>query len=366
MITKNTISGYRKNGITFGPVLYPGYGGVRGVISNNSIIGAGPTTTISQNGIQVSENNAATIINNKISNHIYDVPDSFWASGILIHQSNNVFTSRNILSDNQAGINIMQGSYNKITNNTINGNSFTKAGITLNGSTNKELPTTNANSIEGNTISGGSVGIWASNTASTTYSNNIISSSTDNGIYSWNSDNSTFSKNTISKIHSPTNNAWGIVLDGDTVLSTTSSNVLSSNVIKTSDLGFWVGTSSYNNLLTNNIFNDKKVNTHLTVSGNYITSPVSSKEISILEKKGMVLGSTSFNFLKDLEVGNFGSDVTHLQELLITEGLLKTETTGYFGTETRNALIVWQKKNNLPTTGYFGVLTRNTINSKNK
>jgi parallel beta-helix repeat protein len=192
MITKNTISGYRKNGITFGPVLYPGYGGVRGVISNNSIIGAGPTTTISQNGIQVSENNAATIINNKISNHIYDVPDSFWASGILIHQSNNVFTSRNILSDNQAGINIMQGSYNKITNNTINGNSFTKAGITLNGSTNKELPTTNANSIEGNTISGGSVGIWASNTASTTYSNNIISSSTDNGIYSWNSDNSTF------------------------------------------------------------------------------------------------------------------------------------------------------------------------------
>lgn len=74
--------------------------------------------------------------------------------------------------------------------------------------------------------------------------------------------------------------------------------------------------------------------------------------------------STTFKFSKNLSTNSKNTDVKELQKILIANGFLKTEATGYFGKLTKEALIKWQRKNNLPATGYFGEMTRNLINKK--
>lgn len=73
---------------------------------------------------------------------------------------------------------------------------------------------------------------------------------------------------------------------------------------------------------------------------------------------------TVFVFLKDLRIGMRDANVIELQKVLIAEGLLNSEATGYFGSQTKTALVKWQTKNNLPATGYFGPMTRSILNKK--
>lgn len=360
-IDKNTISGYRKNGITFGPVLFPGYGGVSGTISNNIVIGAGPTNTISQNGIQVSENNTAVIINNKISSHIYTVSNSWWATGILIYRSEGISIAKNILNNNQAGVNIKEGSNNIINYNIINNNSSGKAGILVSDPDDTPHPST-TNIIKNNTISGGLTGIWTNYAYGNTYSNNIVSKTFGNGIYSWDSDNNIFSDNTISGIHSPTHNAWSVLIDGGDTVKTIGSdnNIISKNIIKNSDLGFHISNNSDNTVFSDNVFNDNKA---ITQGDMLTTSYKNISNISPSNATGLVLGATTINFQKNLGIGDNGDDVIYLQKILIKDGFLKTENLGYFGNLTEGALMKWQVKNNLPATGYFGEISRDFINS---
>ncbi len=71
-----------------------------------------------------------------------------------------------------------------------------------------------------------------------------------------------------------------------------------------------------------------------------------------------------YNFTRDLTIGSKGEDVKKLQEFLKEQGFLNRETTDYFGSITKNALIQYQKKVNIsPASGYFGAKTRNYINS---
>lgn len=79
---------------------------------------------------------------------------------------------------------------------------------------------------------------------------------------------------------------------------------------------------------------------------------------------GQVLGVQSFMFLRDLRIGSRGNDVTELQKILIKEGFLKGEATGYFGTMTRKALIAWEIKNNLVVSENFGAYYRDYMNKK--
>jgi peptidoglycan hydrolase-like protein with peptidoglycan-binding domain len=44
--------------------------------------------------------------------------------------------------------------------------------------------------------------------------------------------------------------------------------------------------------------------------------------------------------------------------MLIAEGHMTGEATGYFGSVTKSSLSKWQAKNGLPATGYFGPMTR--------
>ena len=64
--------------------------------------------------------------------------------------------------------------------------------------------------------------------------------------------------------------------------------------------------------------------------------------------------------LRDLEFGITGADVTRLQQLLINAGFqIPAGATGYFGPQTRGALMAYQKANGIiPPAGYFGPITR--------
>ena len=78
--------------------------------------------------------------------------------------------------------------------------------------------------------------------------------------------------------------------------------------------------------------------------------------------------------MKDLQIGNKNSDVSVLQQFLISQGkgpsaqaLAKNGATTYFGALTRSALMEFQKSVGItPASGYFGVKTRSYINSSIK
>ena len=67
-------------------------------------------------------------------------------------------------------------------------------------------------------------------------------------------------------------------------------------------------------------------------------------------------------FTKTIKIGSGGSDVTQLQNILISLGLLQTQATGYFGTVTEKAVMAYQSKYGLTQTGTVGPLTRAQLN----
>jgi nitrous oxidase accessory protein NosD len=101
-ITDNEISGYQKNGVTVSNI------GSFAAITGNDITGAGATTVIAQNGVQVSGGATAEINGNTISDHSYS-PGSYTSTGMLIYGSD-ADTSGNTLDENQTGIYHLEGS----------------------------------------------------------------------------------------------------------------------------------------------------------------------------------------------------------------------------------------------------------------
>lgn len=69
-----------------------------------------------------------------------------------------------------------------------------------------------------------------------------------------------------------------------------------------------------------------------------------------------IAGLDKYTFTRNLKVGMKDKDVEVLQKLL---GLTPT---GYFGLSTRNMVVLYQKKNNLPATGFVGPSTRAVLN----
>jgi peptidoglycan hydrolase-like protein with peptidoglycan-binding domain len=61
----------------------------------------------------------------------------------------------------------------------------------------------------------------------------------------------------------------------------------------------------------------------------------------------------------NLTVGSRGAEVTKLQQILVSQGLLNVAPTGYFGVLTKRAVATYQAKNGItPAVGYFGPITR--------
>ena len=74
--------------------------------------------------------------------------------------------------------------------------------------------------------------------------------------------------------------------------------------------------------------------------------------------------TTSCSFTRDLTMKSQGADVTELQKALIAGGYsIPAGATGYFGAETRSAVIAWQKAAGVkPAYGFFGPISRKAFN----
>lgn len=70
-------------------------------------------------------------------------------------------------------------------------------------------------------------------------------------------------------------------------------------------------------------------------------------------------------FTIDMTLGRSGNEVTQLQKFLINRGhQIPAGATGYFGEQTRLALMKFQVANGIyPSTGYFGPMTRGKVNA---
>ena len=82
---------------------------------------------------------------------------------------------------------------------------------------------------------------------------------------------------------------------------------------------------------------------------------------------GQTLVVPVYTFSKNLLVGSRGADVTALQQYLVESGYpIAAGVTGYFGGQTRAAVIAYQRANGLPATGYVGNLTLALLNKKDR
>ncbi len=75
--------------------------------------------------------------------------------------------------------------------------------------------------------------------------------------------------------------------------------------------------------------------------------------------------TTTTTFTRDLTLGSTGEDVSTLQQLLISKGYsIPQGATGYFGTQTQQAVAQYQRDNGIePAEGWFGPVTRDVVNS---
>ena len=76
--------------------------------------------------------------------------------------------------------------------------------------------------------------------------------------------------------------------------------------------------------------------------------------------------ASKLRFQKDFGFGEQGAHVEKLQRILLAESYLtsRDQITGYFGRETKEALIKWQKANRVMPSGYFGPISRALINKQ--
>jgi len=67
-------------------------------------------------------------------------------------------------------------------------------------------------------------------------------------------------------------------------------------------------------------------------------------------------------FSRNVGFGNRHADIVRLQDLLRSRGLLNSESTGYFGRLTLQAVKDFQRSQGVPPTGFVGILTRAKLN----
>ena len=75
------------------------------------------------------------------------------------------------------------------------------------------------------------------------------------------------------------------------------------------------------------------------------------------------MASPANNLTENLALGSSGAEVTLCQQRLIAAGFaIPTGATGYFGPQTRTAVIAYQKAHGIVQTGVVGTLTRAALN----
>lgn len=86
----------------------------------------------------------------------------------------------------------------------------------------------------------------------------------------------------------------------------------------------------------------------------------------IASLQAQIGGGASVTFTRDLTLGSTGSDVTALQNWLMSKGhAIAAGATGYFGAQTQAALASYQASVSIsPAAGYFGPITRAKVNAE--
>jgi len=109
-LTNDTVTGYQKNGITVDGT------GSNAKITGTTVTGAGPTTAIAQNGIQVSDGATSTISGSTVSGNECDNPvcgpDAFTqtqSTGILMFDSGKAKVSSTNANGNDIGVYNIEG-----------------------------------------------------------------------------------------------------------------------------------------------------------------------------------------------------------------------------------------------------------------
>ncbi|MHB1361703.1 MAG: OmpL47-type beta-barrel domain-containing protein, partial [Thermoleophilia bacterium] len=101
-IANNEIVSYQKGG-----VLVDGAGS-NAAITGNTVTGAGTTTVIAQNGIQISRGATATLTGNTVTGNSFHIPGNTWdwgATGVLLYQSGAVtLAGGNNISGNDSAL----------------------------------------------------------------------------------------------------------------------------------------------------------------------------------------------------------------------------------------------------------------------
>lgn len=98
---------------------------------------------------------------------------------------------------------------------------------------------------------------------------------------------------------------------------------------------------------------------------NSLLAQINALQVQIAAQGGASMGGAVV-FNTDLTIGSKGSDVTELQQWLVSKGYLQMPAGvayGYFGTLTQSAVAKFQAENGIsPAVGYFGPITRAKLN----
>ena len=103
LVSENQIYGFQKNGITANEI------GTSVRVVDNTVTGLGPTTGTAQNGIQIGYGAQGQISHNFVANDVWSPCVSasqcqWFATGILVEQSNGVRIEKNYVGGNQVNI----------------------------------------------------------------------------------------------------------------------------------------------------------------------------------------------------------------------------------------------------------------------
>jgi len=172
LVANNRVEGYQKNGITANEI------GTQVKITENNVIGLGPTSGAAQNGIQVGYGASGEIVRNFVVNNIWSpclspTQCEFFSTGILVEQSDGIKVIDNTVGNNQVNI-FEDGNECEIRRNRVYG-SVVLGGIEIAGDdchvddnrvVNSALASIvifgNGGHVNGNTLVAAPIGVWES------------------------------------------------------------------------------------------------------------------------------------------------------------------------------------------------------------
>ncbi|MBV9658693.1 MAG: right-handed parallel beta-helix repeat-containing protein [Verrucomicrobia bacterium] len=125
-VQNNMIDNYQKGGVEVSGI------GSSAKIQNNTVTGAGPTTAIAQNGIQVSDGATAQVSNNDVSGNAYTPQTVASATGILLFNPGAVTVENNDVSADDVNIFVQGATATQSAPVTVR-NNHTSGAVTLDG-----------------------------------------------------------------------------------------------------------------------------------------------------------------------------------------------------------------------------------------